>query len=221
MSALVLTVDLQVLGQRHKDIKNGLSTPPRMTVPNIINLATKPRWCLAMFGKKRRTFRDIVGHGKGSQTSLAVVLDSGAVDPTLSSDDVKRIKDRCGRKLILKGILDPEDAEMAVASGAEALIVSNHGGRQLDGAVSSVMALPAIASAVGNRIEGPHGWGDPIRAGCHQGPGAWCQGRLHWAGLSVRSRGWRGGWGNAVPRCSPDSLGAYPADRTGVLDRAS
>jgi len=153
-SALVLTVDLQVLGQRHKDIKNGLSTPPRMTVPNIINLATKPRWCLGMLGTKRRTFRNIVGHAKGvgDLRSLSSWT-AEQFDPTLSWDDVKRIKDRWGGKLILKGILDPEDAEMAVASGAEALIVSNHGGRQLDGAVSSILALPAIASAVGDRIE--------------------------------------------------------------------
>src|SRR5918993_754425 len=119
-SALVLTVDLQVLGQRHKDIKNGLSTPPRMTVPNIINLATKPRWCLGMLGTKRRTFRNIVGHAKGvgDLRSLSSWT-AEQFDPTLSWDDVKRIKDRWGGKLILKGILDPEDAEMAVASGAE------------------------------------------------------------------------------------------------------
>ena len=134
-SALVLTVDLQILGQRHKDIKNGLSTPPRMTVPNIINLATKPRWCLAMLGTKRRTFRNIVGHAKGvgDLRSLSSWT-AEQFDPALSWDDVKRIKVRWGGKLILKGILDPEDAELAEASGADALIVSNHGGRQLDGA---------------------------------------------------------------------------------------
>ena len=153
-SALVLTVDLQVLGQRHKDIKNGLSTPPRMTVPNILNLATKPRWCLAMLGTKRRTFRNIVGHAKGvgDLRSLSSWT-AEQFDPTLSWDDVKRIKDRWGGKLILKGIQDAEDARLAVESVADAIVVSNHGGRQLDGAESSIRALPAIVRAVGSRVE--------------------------------------------------------------------
>src|SRR3954454_21029010 len=120
-SALDLTLDLQVLGQRHKDIHNGLSTPPRMTVPNMINLATKPRWCLGVLGTKRRTFRNIVGHAKGVADLRSLSSwTAEQFDPTLSWDDVKRIQDRWGGKLILKGILDPEDAEMAVASGAEA-----------------------------------------------------------------------------------------------------
>ncbi|WP_406871987.1 alpha-hydroxy acid oxidase [Aminobacter sp. P9b] len=153
-SALVLTLDLQILGQRHKDIVNGLSTPPRMTIPNIINLATKPRWCLNMLRTNRRTFRNIAGHAKGV-TDLRSLSSWTAeqFDPALSWDDVKWIKDQWGGKLILKGILDPEDAEKAAASGADALIVSNHGGRQLDGAISSISALPAIVDAVGDRIE--------------------------------------------------------------------
>ena len=153
-SALVLTLDLQILGQRHKDIKNGLSTPPKPTLANLINLATKPRWCMAMLGTQRRTFRNIVGHAKGvSDLSSLSSWTAEQFDPTLNWDDVKRIRDRWGGKLILKGILDAEDAEKAVESGAEALIVSNHGGRQLDGAVSSIAALPAIADAVGGRTE--------------------------------------------------------------------
>ncbi len=153
-SALVLTLDLQILGQRHKDIVNGLSAPPRMTIANLINLASKPRWCLNMLRTKRRTFRNIVGHAKnvGDLKSLATWTNE-QFDPTLSWDDVKWIKERWGGKLILKGILDPEDAEKAARTGADALIVSNHGGRQLDGAKSSITALPAIAAAVGDKIE--------------------------------------------------------------------
>jgi L-lactate dehydrogenase (cytochrome) len=153
-SALVLTLDLQIIGQRHKDIVNGLTAPPRMTIANLVDLATKPRWCVEMLRTKRRTFRNVVGHAKsvGDMSSLAAWT-NGQFDPALSWDDVKWIKDRWGGKLILKGILDPEDAEKAAQSGADALIVSNHGGRQLDGAKSSIAALPGIASAVGDRIE--------------------------------------------------------------------
>jgi L-lactate dehydrogenase (cytochrome) len=153
-SALVLTLDLQIIGQRHKDIVNGLTAPPRMTIANLIDLATKPRWCVDMLRTKRRTFRNVVGHAKnvGDMASLASWT-NGQFDPTLSWDDVKWIKERWGGKLILKGILDPEDADQAARSGADALIVSNHGGRQLDGAKSSIAALPAIASEVGDRIE--------------------------------------------------------------------
>ncbi|MQT14090.1 alpha-hydroxy acid oxidase [Segnochrobactrum spirostomi] len=153
-SALVLTLDLQILGQRHKDIRNGLTAPPRMTVPNIINLATKPRWCLDMLRTKRRTFRNIAGHAEGvTDLSSLSAWTAEQFDPALSWDDVKRIKDRWGGKLILKGILDAEDAVKAAESGADAIIVSNHGGRQLDGALSSIAALPAIVAAVGDRIE--------------------------------------------------------------------
>ncbi len=152
--ALVVTLDLQVLGQRHKDIRNGLSAPPKLTIPNIINMATKPQWCLGMLGTKRREFRNIVGHVKGVENMSSLsAWTASQFDPTLSWDDLKWIKDRWGGKIILKGILDAEDAELAVKSGADALVVSNHGGRQLDGAPSSIAALPAIADAVGDRIE--------------------------------------------------------------------
>jgi L-lactate dehydrogenase (cytochrome) len=153
-SALVLTLDLQILGQRHKDIRNGLTTPPKLTVRNLINLATKPRWCWDMLHTRRRSFGNIHGHvqGVGDMSSLSSWT-ATQFDPRLSWDDVKRIQDRWGGKLILKGILDPEDAEQAAKTGAEALIVSNHGGRQLDGAMSSIAALPDIVQAVGSQIE--------------------------------------------------------------------
>jgi L-lactate dehydrogenase (cytochrome) len=153
-SALVLTLDLQILAQRHKDVRNGLSAPPKMTLANIANIATKPRWWTGMLGTKRREFRNIVGHVKGIKDMRALsAWTSEQFDPTLNWDDVKRIKDQWGGKLILKGILDPVDAELAAQSGADAIVVSNHGGRQLDGAMSSIAALPTIARAVGSRIE--------------------------------------------------------------------
>lgn len=153
-SALMLTLDLQILGQRHKDIKNGLSTPPKPTLANLINLATKPRWCLGMLGTKRRTFGNIVGHAKGvGDLSSLSSWTAEQFDPALNWGDIEWIKKRWGGKLILKGILDAEDARLAADSGADALIVSNHGGRQLDGAPSSIAALPAIAEAVGRSIE--------------------------------------------------------------------
>ncbi len=153
-SALMLTLDLQVLGQRHKDIKNGLSTPPKPTLKNLLNLATKPRWCLGMLGTERRTFRNIVGHAKGvSDLSSLSSWTAEQFDPTLSWADVEWVKKQWGGKLILKGIMDVEDARLAADSGADALVVSNHGGRQLDGAPSSIEALPAIVEAVGDRIE--------------------------------------------------------------------
>ncbi|WP_421446556.1 alpha-hydroxy acid oxidase, partial [Agrobacterium tumefaciens] len=153
-SALMLTLDLQILGQRHKDIKNGLTAPPKMTVRNMIDLATKPKWCYHMMRTQRRTFGNIVGHAKGvSDLSSLGAWTAEQFDPRLSWDDVEWIKRRWGGKLILKGILDADDARLAAQSGADALIVSNHGGRQLDGAVSSIQALPAIAEAVGSRIE--------------------------------------------------------------------
>lgn len=152
--ALVLTLDLQILGQRHKDLKNGLSAPPKPTIANLINLATKPRWCAAMLGTQRRTFGNIVGHVKGvADMSSLGSWTADQFDPTLSWADVEWIKKRWGGKLILKGILDEEDARLAADSGADALIVSNHGGRQLDGALSSIEMLPRIADAVGSRIE--------------------------------------------------------------------
>lgn len=153
-SALMLTLDLQVLGQRHKDIRNGLSAPPKPTLANLINLMTKPRWCLGMLGTRRRSFGNIVGHaqGVGDLSSLSSWT-AEQFDPGLSWADVEWVKKRWGGKLILKGIMDVEDARLAADSGADALIVSNHGGRQLDGAPSSIAALPAIAEAVGSRIE--------------------------------------------------------------------
>ena len=153
-SALVLTLDLQVLGQRHKDLRNGLSAPPKLTVANIVNMATKPRWVLGMLGTKRRGFGNIVGHASSvSDMSSLSAWTSQQFDLSLSWKDVEWIKQRWGGKLIIKGIMDAEDARLAVESGADALIVSNHGGRQLDGAQSSIGALPAIAEAVGKRIE--------------------------------------------------------------------
>ncbi|WP_374566572.1 L-lactate dehydrogenase [Ideonella sp.] len=153
-SALMLTLDLQILGQRHKDLKNGLSAPPKPTLANLINLMTKPRWCLGMLGTKRRSFGNIVGHAKGvGDLSSLSAWTAEQFDPALSWADVEWIKKRWGGKLILKGIMDSEDAKLAANSGADALIVSNHGGRQLDGAPSSIEALPAIADAVGSQIE--------------------------------------------------------------------
>ena len=153
-SALVLTLDLQILGQRHKDLKNGLSAPPKLTIKNMINIATKPRWALGMLGTPRRQFGNIVGHvtGVADMSSLSSWT-AQQFDPALNWGDVEWIKQRWGGKLILKGIQDVEDAKLAVQSGADALIVSNHGGRQLDGAQSSIEALPAIVEAVGDQIE--------------------------------------------------------------------
>ena len=152
--ALVLTLDLQILGQRHKDLKNGLSAPPKLTIANMINIATKPRWALGMLGTPRRQFGNIVGHVSGvADMSSLSSWTAQQFDPALNWGDVEWIKNRWGGKLILKGIQDVEDARMAVRSGADALIVSNHGGRQLDGAQSSIEALPAIVSEVGSQME--------------------------------------------------------------------
>ena len=153
-SALVLTLDLQVIGQRHKDLKNGLTAPPKLTLPNILNLMTKPRWCLGMLGTQRRTFRNLVGHVKGvSDMKSLAAWTNEQFDPRLSWPDVAWVKEQWGGKLILKGIQDVEDAKLALASGADAIVVSNHGGRQLDGAQSSIEALPPIVAAVGSQME--------------------------------------------------------------------
>ena len=153
-SALVITLDLQILGQRHKDLKNGLSAPPKLTIPNILNIATKPRWALGMLGTSRREFGNIVGHVKGVENMGSLsAWTAQQFDPRLNWGDVEWIKKRWGGKIILKGIQDVEDARLAVESGADAMIVSNHGGRQLDGAQSSIEALPAIVDAVGKQIE--------------------------------------------------------------------
>jgi L-lactate dehydrogenase (cytochrome) len=165
-SALVLTLDLQIIGQRHKDLRNGLSAPPKLTITNMLNMMTKPRWGLGMLGTPRRQFGNIVGHVKGIE-SMGTLSEWTAkqFDPALSWNDVEWIKKRWGGKLILKGIQDAEDAQLAVDSGADALIVSNHGGRQLDGAPSSISALPDIVGAVGRKIEVHMDGG--IRSGQH------------------------------------------------------
>ncbi len=153
-SALMLTLDMQILGQRHKDLKNGLSAPPKLTPRSILNLLTKPRWCMGMLGTKRHGFGNIIGHATGvDDLSSLSSWTAQQFDPSLNWDDVAWVKKRWGGKLILKGIIDSEDAQFASNSGADALIVSNHGGRQLDGAQSSIEALPAIVDAVGKRME--------------------------------------------------------------------
>jgi L-lactate dehydrogenase (cytochrome) len=153
-SALVLTLDLQILGQRHKDLKNGLSAPPKLTIPTMINLATKVQWGLEMLGTPRRFFGNIVGHAKGvGDTSSLSSWTAEQFDPQLDWSKIARIRDQWGGKLILKGILDADDARIAADFGADAIIVSNHGGRQLDGALSSIRMLPAIKAAVGDKTE--------------------------------------------------------------------
>ena len=154
VSALVLTLDLQLLGQRHKDLKNGLTAPPKLTPKTLLNLATKLPWCIEMLGTKRRTFRNIVGHAKsvGDIRSLSAWTNE-QFDLRLDWTKIAKLKEKWGGTFILKGILDVEDAKMAIQVGADAIIVSNHGGRQLDGALSSIRALPAIVAAVGDQIE--------------------------------------------------------------------
>jgi len=153
-SALVLTLDLQILGQRHKDLRNGLSAPPKFTPKHIWQMATRPFWCLDMLGTKRRSFGNIVGHAKGvTDLSSLSSWTAEQFDPQLSWKDIEWIRDLWGGKLILKGILDEQDARMSLESGADAIIVSNHGGRQLDGAPSSISMLPRIVDAVGDRME--------------------------------------------------------------------
>ncbi|MDG1472946.1 MAG: alpha-hydroxy acid oxidase [Ascidiaceihabitans sp.] len=153
-SALVITLDLQILGQRHKDIKNGLSAPPKLTMKSIANLATKWSWGIEMLGAQRREFGNIVGHVDGiSDASSLGAWTAEQFDPSLDWDKIAKLKEQWGGKVILKGILDAEDAKMALKVGADAIIVSNHGGRQLDGALSSIRALPSILEAVGDQIE--------------------------------------------------------------------
>jgi L-lactate dehydrogenase (cytochrome) len=153
-SALVLTLDLQILGQRHKDLKNGLSAPPKLTIPTMMNLATKWRWGMGMLGTPRRFFGNIVGHAKGVGDARSLSSwTAEQFDPQLDWKKVAALRDQWGGKFIIKGILDPEDARMAADVGADAIIVSNHGGRQLDGALSSIRMLGPIVQAVGNRTE--------------------------------------------------------------------
>lgn len=154
--ALVLTLDLQILGQRHKDLKNDLTAPPRLTLKNMIDigLPTRWEWAIGMLGTHRRTFRNIVGHAKGvSNLNSLMSWTHEQFDPRLDWEKIAKIKEKWGRKLILKGILDADDAKKAVEIGAEAIVVSNHGGRQLDGALSSIRVLPSIVEAVGDRTE--------------------------------------------------------------------
>lgn len=153
-SALILTLDCQVQGQRHKDIRNGLSTPPKPTLRNLLNLATKPRWCLGMLGTRRRSFGNIIGHVEdvSDVTSISRWV-SQQFDRTLNWEDVRWLRRQWEGKLVIKGIMDAEDARQAVKAGADAIIVSNHGGRQLDGAPSAIRMLPGIAEAVGGRVE--------------------------------------------------------------------
>ena len=153
-SALVITLDLQILGQRHKDLKNGLSAPPKLTPATIANLATKWRWGIGMLGAKRRHFGNIVGHVKGvSDASQLGAWTAEQFDPTLDWGKIGKLMEQWGGKVILKGILDAEDARMATKLGADAIVVSNHGGRQLDGALSSIRVLPEILDAVGGETE--------------------------------------------------------------------
>ncbi|MFT4151222.1 MAG: alpha-hydroxy acid oxidase [Paracoccaceae bacterium] len=153
-SALVLTLDLQILGQRHKDIRNGLTSPPKPTIPNLIDLARRPRWCLNMARTPRRTFGNIVGHAKGvGDLSSLTSWTNEQFDPQLDWKKIARIRDQWGGKMVLKGVLDPEDAARAADFGADAIVVSNHGGRQLDGALSSIRMLPSIVRAVGGKTE--------------------------------------------------------------------
>lgn len=153
-SALMITLDLQILGQRHKDVHNGLSAPPKPTLRNLANLMFKPAWCMGMLGTKRRQFGNIFGHVKGVK-DMSSLSDwtSSQFDPSLSWEDVAAVRKQWGGKIIIKGILDVEDAKAAVNVGADAIIVSNHGGRQLDGAASAISALPQIVDAVGDKCE--------------------------------------------------------------------
>ena len=153
-SALVLTVDLQILGQRHRDIKNGLTVPPEIRIKNIIDIATKPRWAWSVLNGRRKTFGNLAGHVGGMENVNSLsTWTASQFDPTLSWKDVEWVRKLWPGKLILKGILDPEDAKRAAKTGADAIIVSNHGGRQLDGTSSSIAMLPKVADAVGSQIE--------------------------------------------------------------------
>ncbi len=153
-SALMITLDLQILAQRHKDLRNGLSAPPKPTISNMLNLITKPSWCFGMLQTKRRQFGNIVGHVEGvdDMSSLSDWTNS-QFDPSLTWEDVAELRKLWNEKLIIKGIMDKEDAKAAVGIGADAIVVSNHGGRQLDGTISSISALPQILDEVGDKCE--------------------------------------------------------------------
>ncbi|QDY68812.1 alpha-hydroxy acid oxidase [Qingshengfaniella alkalisoli] len=189
-SALVITLDLQILGQRHKDLKNGLSAPPKMTVPTMLNLATKWGWGLEMLQTKRRFFGNIVGHAKGvSDPSSLMSWTAENFDPTLNWDKIAKIKEMWGGKVILKGVLDVEDARMAAKVGADAIVVSNHGGRQLDGALSSIRMLRPIVDEVGDQVEihldsGIRSGQDVLKAVAMGAKGVWI-GRAYIYGLGA------------------------------------
>ncbi|MBR72706.1 MAG: alpha-hydroxy-acid oxidizing enzyme [Rhodospirillaceae bacterium] len=153
-STLMVTIDLPILGDRYKDRRNGLSTPPKLTIKNTINLVSKPNWCFQMIKTRRRYFGNVVGHVKGvdDMTSLSDWV-SGQFDPSLTWKDIEGLRMNWDRKLVIKGIMDPDDAKSAVDIGADAIVVSNHGGRQLDGTLSTVSALPAILDRVGGDTE--------------------------------------------------------------------
>jgi len=192
-SALVLTLDLQILGQRHKDIRNGLSTPPRFTPDHVYQVLTRPRWALQMLGTRNHSFGNIVGHA-ASATGMrsAAHWAAGQMYLELNWNDVEWIKQRWGGKLILKGILDEEDARLAVESGADAIVVSNHGGRQMDSAPSTISMLPAIVDAVKGRIEvhldgGVRSGQDALKALCLGARGVWL-GRAFVYGLAARGQ---------------------------------
>ncbi len=190
-SALMLTLDLQILGQRHKDLRNGLAAPPRPSLNAALQLITRPRWCLGMLGTRRHGFGNIIGHVKDvTDLSSLGAWTAEQFDPKLSWQDIDWIRERWGGKLILKGILDPEDARMAAKVGADAIIVSNHGGRQLDGAQSSIAALPAIVAEVGSQIEvhfdgGIRSGQDVLKALCLGARGTYI-GRAYIYGLGAR-----------------------------------
>jgi L-lactate dehydrogenase (cytochrome) len=191
-TALVLTVDLQVLGQRHRDIRNGMTVPPEIRLKNVVDIATKPGWVLSILKGKSRNFGNLAGHVKGMEdvTSLAQWTNS-QFDPALNWKDVEWIKKIWPGKLIIKGILDVDDAKTAMKLGADAIVVSNHGGRQLDGAPSSISALPAIAQAVGSDTEvlfdgGIRTGADMLRAGARR-PGLLI-GRAYIYGLGARGK---------------------------------
>ncbi len=153
-SALVITVDLQLMGQRHKDLKNGLSAPPKLTPQSIANMMTKWRWGMGMLGTKRRFFGNIIGHAKGVTDSSSLARwTNEQFDQTLDWKKIEKLRNQWGGKVIIKGILDAEDAKMAASIGADAITVSNHGGRQLDGALSSIRSLRPIVDAVGDKLE--------------------------------------------------------------------
>ncbi len=154
VSALVITVDLQILGQRHKDLKNGLTAPPKLTPATLLDLSTKWAWGLEMLGTHRKTFRNIVGHAKSVENMSSLhSWTAEQFDPALNWDTIAKLRNKWGGKIIIKGILDAEDAKAAVNVGADAIVVSNHGGRQLDGAISSIRALPSIVRAVEGQTE--------------------------------------------------------------------